>query len=163
MISIESLFTHPLALILALVVCIFIVLIVRQGQKMPYRAQKSLLTPAELKFYKILQQAVPAQTSIMMKVRMGDLITCDDRDWHKGWGPKISAKHIDFVVIDAHSTAIIAAIELDDSTHRTQADRIARDKFVNQAFEVAGLPLLRVNVAHCYDREALQAMIKTVI
>jgi hypothetical protein len=47
-------------------------------------------------------------------------------------------------------------IELDDSTHKTNPDRIARDKFVNKAFEVANVPLLRIPVQKYYDLEGLK-------
>jgi len=130
---------------------------------MPYRAQETLLTNAELKFYHILKQAAPDNTLIMMKVRMGDIITCDDTEWQKGWGPRISAKHIDFVLIDKDTTAIKLAIELDDSTHRTNQDRIARDKFVNKAFEVAGVPLLRIKTQKWYDIDKLKNCIVDII
>ena len=96
----------------------------------------------------------------MMKVRMGDIITCTDAEWRAGWGPKISAKHIDFVLINTITTEIIAGIELDDSTHRTNRDRIERDIFVNKAFKVAEIPLLRIPVQKFYDQGTLSDLLK---
>ena len=87
---------------------------------------------------------------------MGDIITCSDSQWKAGWGPRVSAKHIDFVLINPKTTEIILAIELDDSTHRTNRDRIERDKFVNKAFEVAGVPLLRIDTSRSYNIERLK-------
>jgi hypothetical protein len=156
MIEITDIFSNPLA-VFAIFAAIFLTIVfIHRARKMPYRAQDTLLTNAELKFYRVLKQAAPKDTLIMMKVRMGDLITCDKSDWQKGWGPRISAKHIDFVLIDAHTTAIKLAIELDDSTHRTNQDRIARDKFVNDAFKVADIPLLRIDTQRYYNAEKLK-------
>ena len=90
---------------------------------------------------------------------MADIINCNDNDWKRGWGPRISAKHIDFVLIDAKSTRIHLAVELDDSTHRMVQSRIDRDIFVNKAFETAGVPLLRINVQHHYQLDELKDLI----
>lgn len=130
---------------------------------MPYRACDALLTKSELRFYNVIKHCVPATMIIMMKVRMADIINCDDRDWKRGWGPKISAKHVDFVLIDKTDTTIQLAIELDDSTHRTQKQRIERDLFVNKAFETANVALLRVNVQKYYDRGKLKTLISQSI
>ena len=158
--TIDQIFANPFYIFIAVAVIFLTAVFISRARKMPYHAQETLLTQSELKFYRVLKQAIPIDTLICMKVRMGDLITCDERDWHKGWGPRISAKHIDFVLIDKETTAIKLAIELDDSTHRTHADRIARDKFVNKAFEVAGMPLLRIQTQKWYDMEKLKKFIK---
>jgi hypothetical protein len=42
------------------------------------------------------------------------------------------------------------AIELDDSSHARE-DRQARDAFVEQVFQAAGVPLLRFPVQHAYN------------
>ena len=148
----------------------FIIIIIGTGifltcksRRMPYYACDALLTDSELKFYNILKMAKPYNTSICMKVRMADLINCDDHHWKSGWGPKISAKHIDFVLIDSDTTTIQLAIELDDSTHRTNKDRIDRDKFVNKAFEVAGVSLLRIPTKRNYDLNNLKKLINQSI
>lgn len=131
-------------------------------RRMPYFAREALLTKGEMRFYTILQQAVAPATAIMMKVRMADIISCDDRAWRSGWGPRIAGKHIDFVLIDPVTTKIKLCIELDDATHRTDTNRIERDKFVNKAFAVANVPLLRVKVTSCYDISALRNDINTL-
>mgnify|MGYP000417874654 CR=1 FL=1 len=163
MITLDQIFSNPLAIFTIFAALFLTIVFIHRARKMPYRAQETLLTNAELKFYHILKQAAPDNTLIMMKVRMGDIITCDDTEWQKGWGPRISAKHIDFVLIDKDTTAIKLAIELDDSTHRTNQDRIARDKFVNKAFEVAGVPLLRIKTQKWYDIDKLKNCIVDII
>jgi hypothetical protein len=158
--TISDLLSNPLYLtaFIAAIIVIGLVLTFKQ-RRFPYYACDTLLTPAELKFYKVLKMAVPRGTHICMKVRMGDIINCDEKAWAAGWGPRVSAKHIDFVLIDAETAEIKMAIELDDSTHRNNQDRIDRDKFVNKAFDVAGMPLLRVPVSKWYDVEELRNLI----
>lgn len=155
----EILYEYPLIIVLFITVIIIIGLwLVLSRRRYPYYACETLLTPAELKFYRILQQAIPDNTAIMMKVRMADIINCDDRYWRAGWGQRISAKHIDFVIIDSKTTRVIVAIELDDSTHRTNQDRIDRDKFVNKAFDVAGVTLHRIPLQKWYDAGDLKKL-----
>jgi len=159
MFQLSDIFTEPLYIAIAIGVVFILFVIIKRAGKMPYVACDALLTKSELHFYRTLKQAIPVGTLICMKVRMGDLITCSDAQWRSGWGPRVSAKHIDFVLIDAQTTAIKLAIELDDSTHRTNADRIARDKFVNKAFSTAGVPLLRVNTSRQYDIADIRSQI----
>jgi hypothetical protein len=162
MMTIDQILSEPLYIFIIFAALFLTFVFISRARNMPYRAQDALLTKAELKFYAALTQAVDNNTHICMKVRMGDIITCDDRDWQKGWGPRISAKHIDFVLIDAQTTAIKCAIELDDSTHRTNQDRIDRDKFVNKAFDVAGVPLHRFRVERHYDINRLKQTLNAV-
>lgn len=154
--TIDQIFAEPLYIFIAIGVVVLMSIIISRSRKMPYRAASALLTNSELHFYNTLKQAIDQDTHICMKVRMGDLITCSDNEWKAGWGPRVSAKHIDFVLIDTQTTAIKLAIELDDSTHRTNRNRIDRDKFVNKAFETANVPLLRIDVRRSYDVERLK-------
>jgi len=108
------------------------------------------MTRAELKFYHALKSVTQNRYQIAPKVRLGDIITCDEVNWHKGYGPKISAKHIDFVLYDEKTSEILCCIELDDSSHN-RLERQERDKFVNKALQVADVPLIRIPVSKGYD------------
>lgn len=125
----------------------------------PYHAKGTLLSEAELAFFKILEQAVPEQQMIAPKVRLGDVIGCSDADWNKGYGPKISAKHLDFVIAERSTSRILAAIELDDKSHN-RPDRKERDSFINSALDAAGITLIRIPCAASYSltdlRQALE-------
>lgn len=125
----------------------------------PYTPRKTLLTEAEKHFFMSLKKALPGGEAIALKVRLGDIITCSDHDWAKGYGPRISAKHIDFVLYHPLTTNILLCIELDDSSHQ-RADRKRRDAFVDSALKAANVPLLRVRAANQYDTSDLQQNIK---
>lgn len=118
---------------------------------LPYQKRSSLLTPAETKFYRVLQGAVLGDWPIFAMVRLADLIQVKSKTTnYRKWFNPIVGKHIDFVVCDPESLEPRLAIELDDSTHDTPK-RIERDLMVNAALSAAGLPLLRVRVAKSYD------------
>lgn len=150
-------------LFIGLVVSLILVLILfRRKEKFPYFARETLLTPAELKFYRVLKAVCKERYDISCKVRLGDIITCTDYYWHKGYGPKISAKHIDFVLHNPQTSDILLCIELDDKSHQ-RPERIKRDKFLNQALETANVPLLRIPVTRGYDLARLEKDIAVAI
>lgn len=164
MMSLSDFLTNPYLVAGAAVFLLgFALYSIFKRQRYPYYACNTLLTATEIKFYKALKIAAPTNAIIMMKVRMADIINCAEEDWKAGWGPRVSAKHIDFVLIDPKTTQIKMAIELDDSTHVTNHDRISRDKFVDKAFKTAGVPLLRITVQNYYDMDQLKASITQTI
>ena len=118
-------------------------------EEFPYRARRALLSPTELDFYYALERNVGRRYTVCMKVRLADVIDCPGAAWRMGYGRLIAQKHLDFVLIDPETTRILAAIELDDRTHRLRVRR-ARDRFVEAAMRAAGVPLLRVPAASAY-------------
>lgn len=141
--------------LLALIIALFIGKLL--GRSYPFHAQETLLTQAELRFFKTLDQVIPSHHMIAPKVRLGDVIGCSDADWRRGHGPRISAKHLDFVIIERSTSRILLAIELDDRSH-DRPDRRDRDDFVNRALDAAGVPLLRVPVARSYTSSDLKTL-----
>src|SRR5690606_29324268 len=116
-----------------------------------YRKTRSLLTQAELDFYRVLSQTVDSKTTVICpKVRMADILKVRDNDSYMSHFGRIKARHIDFLLCNATSMKPIAAIELDDRSHN-RPKRQERDRFVNQAFRAAGLPLVRIPVRQRYD------------
>nr|WP_242024846.1 DUF2726 domain-containing protein [Leptolyngbya sp. FACHB-60] len=127
------------------------------AQAYHYSCQKCLFTQAETTFYHALQKATQSQYLVFGKVRVADVLKpqTDNRgDWQRAFN-KISAKHFDFVLCDPASLKVLAAVELDDSSHQ-RVDRVKRDDFLNQAVKSAGLPLIRFPVQTAYDREDMQ-------
>lgn len=128
-------------------------------QRMPYSVRERLVTRAELRFYKSLQKAVQDDFEIFAMVRLADLFRVDpDARQKRSWVGKILAKHCDFVLCDPGDLKPRMGIELDDASHQ-RADRIARDEFVDEAFESAGLPLLRVPVKAKYHSREIREWI----
>lgn len=120
------------------------------GRRMPYYVRERLVTKAELRFYKALQKAVQDDFEIFAMVRLADLFRVESETRNKrSWVGKILAKHCDFVLCDPGDLKPRMGIELDDRSHQ-RADRKERDEFVDEAFESAGLPLLRVPVQAKY-------------
>ncbi len=152
-------FILPIVL-LAMVVALFFSQ--RARETFPYKARNFLLTDAEFAFYQVLEKSLSEGQMIAPKVRLGDVIECSDKDWARGFGPKISSKHLDFVIFEHATSRVLLGVELDDSSH-THPDRVARDKFVNKSMAAAGVPLLRVQVSRSYSGGDLKKDIAEMI
>jgi hypothetical protein len=129
---------------------------------LPYEKRESLLSRGELAFYRVLRRAIPAGCSIAIKTRLADVMKCPDRLWDSPHGRKLCQKHVDFVLYDAWTARVLAAIELDDRTHESIVRR-RRDDFVNSAFESVGVVLIRVHAAYYYDVADLQQKIAPLL
>lgn len=118
----------------------------------------SLLTEAERGFYPVLVEAARAGAEpclVMCKVRVGDLIRPAeglDRSAATGLRNRANQKHVDFVVVRASDFGVVAAVELDDASHR-QKGRRERDAFLEGAMAAAGVRLVRVPWARAYGLE----------
>jgi hypothetical protein len=129
---------------------------------LPYRGRDILLSPGELAFYRALCRGVAGSYLIAFKVRAADLLTCSDTAWKAGFGFMVARHHLDFVLCDARSTRILAAIELDDRSHDSPK-RKQRDEFLDQAFAAARLPLIRFRAAAVYSPQAIACKIKSAV
>lgn len=132
----------------------------KSEESLPYRLRAGFLSPAELSFFKVLQQAVPAEYQICPKVNLGDLFYVPRSKESLSYLNKINRKHVDFVLCDASVVKPVLAIELDDRSHKRQ-DRQERDQFVDAVFAAAGLPLLHITAARGYQIAELTEMIET--
>ena len=148
-----------IAIITAVLIIIFFYLLKRPKER--YIKVDSLFTPAELKFYKILEEVVE-EYKIFGKVRVADIIKVDSekaRGNYLKYFNKIARKHVDFLLCDPGTLEPVAAIELDDSSHET-AERAERDVFLDKAFKMAELPLLRFKVRAKYDKIEIRKRIE---
>lgn len=129
----------------------------------PYVARERLVTNPELRFFHVLREAVDEDWEIFAMVRIADILKVPRGiKKRRSWLNKILSKHIDFVLCDGESLEIVVGIELDDASHN-RAHRIERDRFVNAAFEDAGIPLLRVKTQKDYDAGAIRKLIDKAI
>lgn len=116
-----------------------------------YSKKDYLLTPTELKFYKLLKNITDKLGySLFIQVPLYELVQ------HKRYTDfnKIRSKSIDFVITQKNCK-ILVCIELDDKTHN-QYKRIQRDKFINKLFEDIGIKLIRVPVQNFYNVNELE-------
>ena len=132
-------------------------------EKYPYYRKKYLLTEAESSFFRVLEQATENKYYIFPQIRISNLLYVkgNKNDLFR-YQSKIKYKSVDFVLTNKNYLNPLLAIELDDSSHNYNK-RIKRDNFVKNAFEDAGLPLLRIRCSRSYDINNLKNQIEEMI
>lgn len=125
-------------------------------KELPYYGKKHFLSRGELVFYKTLKSVLGVKAEIMCHVRMADVIQVKPgtKNFYRYFG-RIQSRHLDFVVVKPGTLEIIIAIELDDKSHKSEK-AIQADKFKDEAFKVAKIPLLRVKAKKEYKGEELK-------
>lgn len=108
-----------------------------------YQIVPSLLTPHEAAWKEALMRNLPPGTILLAKVRLIDVIHPKNPKSQAARNRVIS-KHLDFLLVDSATWTPMAAIEIDDSSHR-RPDRQKRDRFLEEACESAGLRLVRLS------------------
>ena len=128
----------------------------------PYRVRDDFLSPAEASFYRVLLTALNGQALVCPKVGLSDIFFVTRPHENRIAFNRIAQKHVDFLVCDLTSLRPLFGIELDDASH-ARADRQERDRFVEQVFTAASLPLLRVPVQRGYSLQELSARIEPLL
>lgn len=83
-------------------------------------------------------------------------VTADQ--WGKAPGRRIKQKRLDFVLASPKTLHTVAVIELDDLSHEL-THRQERDRFIEKAFEDAGVCLIRIRVYKKYDSKRIRSII----
>ena len=129
------------------------------GLDLPYRQRDDFLSAAELSFYRVLATALGNRVVVCPKVNLADVFFVVRPNENQSYRNKIDRKHVDFLLCDPGTMKPQCGLELDDSSH-ARRDRQDRDEFVDDVFEVAGLPLVRVPAQSAYSPAGLLALIE---
>jgi Protein of unknown function (DUF2726) len=124
----------------------------------------SLLTPAERLFAETLEMVVAGKWRISYKVRVADILEVSSVDSHERQRlfRRLAGKHIDFLLTCPDTFEPIVAVELDDSSHE-RAERKERDQFLDELFEIARLPLVRIAAAARYSPNRIFQTLESAI
>lgn len=134
------------------------VIIKSNNYKEDYEKKEYLLTPTELKFYKLLKTITDELSyTLFTQIALYEIVNCKN---FKNFN-KIKSKSIDFVITEKNCK-IKLCIELDDKTHNTNK-RIERDTFINDMFKELDIKLLRIPVQNFYNLEELKQKIQESI
>ena len=131
----------------------------------PYKPNSQLLTAAEAKLFRILEQAAGPELQVFVKVRLADLLTLDPALTGKARIialNRVAAKHVDFVLCRRTDLTPVCVLELNDSSH-ARPDRSWRDRFVAEVCRTIALPLIVLPVRRSYDIEALRSELRSSI
>lgn len=124
------------------------------GTKRRAIERKRLLTPTEIRFWRVLVAAVP-DYAVFSQVAMGALLkpisglSPAERMSNRG---RFSQKIVDFVIVDPKTADVVAVVELDDKTHNAERDA-ERDRLM----AYGGYDVVRIHVTDRLDARALRA------
>jgi very-short-patch-repair endonuclease len=125
----------------------------------PLDAKRQLLSERERALYQRLVQTLPKHL-VLAQVQL--LQVLNFKRGRRGYAilNRISQLSLDFLILNP-DTSIVAAVELDDSTHAPENRRQA-DARKDHALKSAGVPLIRWSAKNLPDRVAILAAIPTV-
>lgn len=136
----------------------------KPAEVLPYAVRDDFLSPAELSFFKVLNQVLSDEYVICPKVALKDIffVTSKDRGAFTSYSNKINLKHVDYLLCTKTDLKPVCGIELDDSSHKKK-DRIERDAFVEKVFKAAGLQLIRFQNKKTYTLQEVQDKLDLII
>jgi hypothetical protein len=119
---------------------------------LPYRVRDEFLSQAESAFYRVLSGMVKDHLFICPKVPLQDIFFVMRPNENVHYFNKIYRKNVDFLLLKQPTLTPAFGIEL---VYPAKAHHRERDKFLDNVFEAAGLPLVHVTVQQAYDIPAL--------
>ena len=129
-----------------------------------YTKTDFFMSQSEIRFYKLLiliateiREKFNIKLEIFPQVAINRLIKQNNRR-EKELEKDIFAKSIDFTLYDREKDEIYCCIELDGKEHKTDPERIKRDKIINEAFK-DNIKLIRQDVQDNYDKDELMEKI----
>lgn len=132
------------------------------SEQLPYRQRDDFLSAAELSFYRVLILALDGSHLVCLKVNLADIFFVARPNENQSYRNKIDRKHVDFLLCDLATMNPVMGVELDDASH-ARRDRQDRDQFVDQVFEAAGMPLVRVRAAASYSPQNIADLVRQTI
>lgn len=156
-------------IIIAIIAVVLIAVLVRQLSKKkiayPYIKEPFLLSPAERLFFGALEQSAGETYRIFSKVRVADIVGVKKGIERKVWQSafnRISSKHFDFVLVNPEDFSVVAAIELDDKSHK-RTDRMDRDDFLDNVCKAANLKIIRFEARSSYSTNEIRQKIEMAL
>ncbi|HTW75456.1 MAG TPA: DUF2726 domain-containing protein [Steroidobacteraceae bacterium] len=125
----------------------------------PLEVRSRLLSERELALFRRLIHSLPEHI-VLAQVQLLQVLEFWPGGRTQALVNRISRLSIDFLIVNA-DTSVVAAIELDDVTHRRRG-RPWADARKTHALKSAGVPLIRWNARKLPDEAAIRAAVLSV-
>ena len=120
-----------------------------ENSRLPYRLKEPFLTTTELALFRVLDQMVDGRYLICPKVSLNDLFYIVRPNENVQFFNKFFRKHVDFLLCDPQSLAPAFGVEILRPISKNEVREF--DKFMDELFTDAGLPLVHVPSSETYD------------
>ncbi|MBN8766221.1 MAG: DUF2726 domain-containing protein [Thiobacillus sp.] len=118
----------------------------------PFYAKKPLTKPEQVLYHRFVS-ALP-ECIVLAQVQLSRVLGVKKGFNFNQWNNRINRMSLDYVICLKDST-VVAAVELDDSSHLKPA-RIEADAKKEKALSAAGITLLRWNVGNLPDEATIR-------
>src|SRR3972149_553910 len=131
---------------------------IQNAETWPFYARRLLTQPEQILYHRMVK-ALPDYL-ILTQVQLSRILEVKSGFNKWEWNNRINRMSLDFVVCKPDSS-VIAAIELDDSSHLKE-DRFEADNKKDKALASANIPIIRCTVMNMPDEETIRKTINNV-
>lgn len=118
-------------------------------QRLPYRLREPFLASTELALFRVLTDLMGKRYSICPKVSLNDVFYIARPNENVHFFNKFFRKHVDFLLCDIQTLSPAFGVEIVRSISKNEARE--SDKFLEELFTNAGLPLIHVPSSESYN------------
>ncbi len=120
-----------------------------ETQRLPYRLKEPFLATTELALFRVLNQMVGGRYLICPKVSLNDVFYIVRPNENVHFFNKFFRKHVDFLLCDPQTLSPAFGVEIVRPISKNEARE--SDKFMDEIFTGAGLPLVHIPSSETYD------------
>jgi hypothetical protein len=132
-----------------------------ETERLPYRLKEPFLTTTELALFKVLMEMMGNRYMICPKVALNDVFYIVRPNENVHFFNKIFRKHVDFLLCDPRTLTPAFGVEIVRSISRNDARE--SDKFMEDLFVNAGLPLVHIASSDQYDPSEVVALFQLAV
>lgn len=130
-------------------------------ERLPYRLREPFLATTELALFRALQQMVGARYLICPKVALNDIFYIVRPNENVHFFNKFFRKHVDFLLCDPQTLTPAFGIEIVRPISKNETRE--SDKFIEELFIDAGLPLMHVPSSQTYDPSDIVSLFQLAV
>lgn len=131
------------------------------AQRLPYRLREPFLTTTDLALFHTLNQMVGGRYLICPKVSLNDIFYIVRPNENVHFFNKFFRKHVDFLLCDPKTVAPAFGVEIVRPISKNEARE--SDKFIEELFIGAGLPLVHVPSSETYDSADIVSLFQLAV
>ncbi len=132
-----------------------------ENTRLPYRLREPFLTTTELALFRVLNEMMGSRYVICPKVGLNDVFYILRPNENVHFFNKIFRKHVDFLLCDPKSLTPTFGVEIVKPVGKDSAREV--DKFMDELFTDAGIPLVHISSSEKYDAGDIIALFQLAV
>jgi len=131
------------------------------SQRLPYRLRDPFLATTDMALFRVLNQMVGGRYLVCPKVALNDIFYIVRPNENVHFFNKFFRKHVDFLLCDPQTVAPAFGIEIVRPISKNEARE--SDKFIEDLFVGAGLPLVHIPSSETYDPSDIVSLFQLAV